>query len=79
MNATLNNGGKVHRLNGSVACCGVGKNRNQRHWQMELSEVTCLRCAKSLRSLRTATIATIATMATTIEQLSNEGPCGRPT
>ena len=60
MNATLFDGGKVHRLLGLAARCGVGKSRQRRDWQMELGEVTCLRCAKSLRT------------ATTIEQQSNQ-------
>jgi hypothetical protein len=47
MNATLFDGGKVHRLHGLVARCGVGKRRNRRPWQVELVEVTCLRCAKA--------------------------------
>jgi hypothetical protein len=66
MNATLFEGGKVHRLAGSAARCGVGKGRQRCAWQMDLSGVTCLRCAKSLRA------------ASTIEQPSNEGPSGRP-
>lgn len=60
MNATLFDGGKVHRLLDRAARCGVGKNRQRRDWQMDLGEVTCLRCAKAKpveqpRSLRTAT------------------------
>ena len=64
MNATLFDGGKVHRLLDRAARCGVGKSRQRRDWQMDLGEVTCLRCVKSLRkantieqqrSLRTAT------------------------
>ena len=46
MNATLFDGGKVHRLAGAVARCGVGKNRQLSQWQTDLGEVTCLRCAK---------------------------------
>ncbi len=47
MNATLFDGGRVHRLNGGAAQCGVGKSRKRRHWQMDLGEVTCQRCAKA--------------------------------
>jgi hypothetical protein len=47
MNATLFDGGKVHRLLGVVARCGVGKRRQCREWQMELGDVTCLRCTKA--------------------------------
>ena len=50
MNATLFDGGKVHRLHGLVARCGVGKRHPRRAWQMELGAVTCLRCAKSLQA-----------------------------
>jgi hypothetical protein len=50
MNATLFDGGKVHRLAGLAARCGVGKSRPRRDWQMELGELTCLRCAKSLQA-----------------------------
>jgi len=46
MNATLFNGGKVHRMLDGVARCGVGKNRKRGQWQMELRDVTCMRCAK---------------------------------
>jgi hypothetical protein len=60
MNATLFDGGKVHRLLDGTARCGVGKSRQRRHWQMDLGDVTCLRCAKSLRT------------ATMIEQQSNQ-------
>lgn len=50
MNATLFDGGKVHRLASLAARCGVGKSRQRRDWQMELGDVTCLRCAKSLQA-----------------------------
>jgi hypothetical protein len=53
MNATLFEGGKVHRLAGLAARCGVGKRRQRREWQMDLGEVTCLRCVKSLRTVNT--------------------------
>jgi hypothetical protein len=46
MNATLFDGGKVHRLNGLVARCGVGKQRRRNAWQMDLGTVTCQRCTK---------------------------------
>jgi len=46
MNATLINGGKVHRLQDGFARCGVGKNAKTRTWQMELGDVTCQRCVK---------------------------------
>ena len=46
MNATLFDGGKVHRLLGLAARCGVGKRRSRRAWQMELGAVTCLRCVR---------------------------------
>jgi len=49
MNATLFDGGKVHRLNGDAAQCGVGKRRKLSQWQMDLGELTCLRCAKTFR------------------------------
>jgi hypothetical protein len=48
MNATLINGGKVHRLNDGAARCGVGRHTKRRAWQMELGEVTCQRCVKLL-------------------------------
>ena len=32
MNATLFEGGKVHRLAGLAARCGVGKSRQRRDW-----------------------------------------------
>ncbi len=44
MNATLFDGGKVHRLAGLAARCGVGKGRPRCAWQMDLSGVTCRRC-----------------------------------
>ncbi len=47
MNATLFDGGKVHRLNGAAAQCGVGKRHPRGSWQMELGEVSCQRCAKA--------------------------------
>jgi hypothetical protein len=46
MNATLINGGKVHRLHNGFARCGVGRNAKTRTWQMELGDVTCQRCVK---------------------------------
>jgi len=46
MNATLFNGGKVHRMLEGVARCGVGKRRQRAQWQMELGDVTCRRCVK---------------------------------
>ena len=46
MNATLFNGGKVHRLESNTTRCGVGRNAKKRTWQMELGEVTCRRCVK---------------------------------
>jgi hypothetical protein len=46
MNATLINGGKVHRLQDGFARCGVGRNAKTRSWQMELGDVTCQRCVK---------------------------------
>jgi hypothetical protein len=54
MNATLFDGGKVHRLNGLVARCGVGKQRRRNAWQMDLGAVTCQRCAKCERADETA-------------------------
>jgi hypothetical protein len=57
MNATLFESGKVHRLAGSAARCGVGKGRPRCAWQMDLSGVTCLRCIR----------------AAAVEQQSNEG------
>ena len=47
MNATLFDGGKVHRLLDSAARCGVAKSRKRRDWQMDLGGVTCRRCAKA--------------------------------
>jgi hypothetical protein len=64
MNATLFDGGKVHRLLDRAAQCGVGKSRQRRDWQMDLGEVTCRRCVNSLRR------ATMRT-ANTIEQPNN--------
>jgi hypothetical protein len=52
MNATLFEGGKVHRLAGSAARCGVGKSRPRCEWQMDLSGVTCLRCIKAIEQQR---------------------------
>ena len=46
MNATLINGGKVHRLKDGFARCGVGRNAKTRTWQMEFCAVTCGRCVK---------------------------------
>lgn len=46
MNATLSNGGKVHRLVKGQARCGVGRNAKTRSWQTELGEVTCGRCVR---------------------------------
>lgn len=46
MNATLINGGKVHRIIDGFARCGVGRNAKTRTWQMEIGDVTCLRCMK---------------------------------
>jgi hypothetical protein len=46
MNATLINGGKVHRWRDGFARCGVGRNAKTRTWQMELGDVTCQRCVK---------------------------------
>ena len=46
MNATLFDGGKVHRLTETVARCGVGKHAQRGHWQTDLGDVTCLRCRK---------------------------------
>ena len=46
MNATLINGGKVHRFSDGVARCGVGRSAKKRAWQMELGDVTCQRCVK---------------------------------
>ena len=53
MNATLFNGGKIHRLIEAAAQCGVGKHRKGGVWQMDLGEVSCLRCANSLRRATT--------------------------
>jgi len=52
MNATLFEGGKVHRLNGDTARCGVGKRHQRRHWQMDLDEVTCQRCIRVIEQPR---------------------------
>ena len=46
MNATLINGGKVHRLNDGFARCGVGRNAKTRTWQTEFCAVTCGRCIR---------------------------------
>ena len=46
MNATLINGGKVHRLHDGFARCGVGRNAKTRTWQMDFCAVTCQRCVK---------------------------------
>ncbi len=55
MNATISNGGKVHRIIDGVARCGVGRNAKTRTWQMELGDATCQRCVK-LEKTRTKTI-----------------------
>ena len=44
MNATLFDGGKVHRLSEAAARCGVGKPPRRSEWQAEFGEVTCQRC-----------------------------------
>ena len=44
MNATLFEGGKVHRLNEAAARCGVGKPPRRSEWQMDWGEATCRRC-----------------------------------
>ncbi len=44
MNATLFEGGKVHRLSAAAARCGVGKPPRRSEWQVEFGEVTCRRC-----------------------------------
>jgi hypothetical protein len=46
MNATLVNTGKVHRLIGTGARCGVDKGRPHGAWQMDLGEVSCQRCVR---------------------------------
>jgi hypothetical protein len=46
MNATLSNGGKVHRLVAGFARCGVGRNAKVRSWQTEFCAVTCGRCLR---------------------------------
>ncbi len=46
MNATLINGGKVHRLVEGHARCGVGRNAKVRTWQTEFCAVTCGRCLR---------------------------------
>ena len=46
MNATISNGGKVHRIIDGFARCGVGRNAKARTWQMEFCAVTCQRCVK---------------------------------
>jgi hypothetical protein len=46
MNATLFEGGKVHRLSEEAARCGVGKPPRRSEWQVEFGEVTCRRCRK---------------------------------
>jgi len=46
MNATIINGGKVHRLTKQAARCGVGKQARHCQWQMDLGEVTCRRCVR---------------------------------
>jgi hypothetical protein len=49
MNATLINGGKVHRLSDGFARCGVGRNAKARTWQMEFCAVTCRRCLRLVK------------------------------
>jgi hypothetical protein len=46
MNATLINGGKVHRLSDGGSRCGVDKSRKHAAWQMDLGEVSCQRCVR---------------------------------
>lgn len=46
MNATLFDGGKVHRLSEAAARCGVGKPPRHSEWQVEFGGVTCRRCRK---------------------------------
>lgn len=53
MNATLINGGKVHRLHEGFARCGVGRKAKTRSWQTEFCTVTCGRCIRLEK--RTAT------------------------
>ncbi len=53
MNATLTNGGKVHRLNDGFARCGVGRNAKVRTWQTEFCAVTCGRCIRLVKQTAT--------------------------
>ncbi len=46
MNATLFDGGKVHRVIDAMARCGVDKVRKRRQWQIDFGDVTCGRCGK---------------------------------
>ena len=57
MNATLINGGKIHRLTGTTSNCGVGKRQPERPWQTDLGEVTCQRCVRSLRTTTPSEVA----------------------
>lgn len=58
MNATISNGGKVHRIIDGYARCGVGRNATTRTWQTEFGDVTCGRCLRLEKAKATKVSAT---------------------